>query len=51
VIGEAKKLWIGLAMIVVGVVGLILLENVKTDNCWSKYTTENEAIMNCEVRE
>lgn len=47
--GEAKLLWAGLALIVIGVGGFFLLQG--NDDCWSKYSTENEAITNCEVHE
>ncbi len=30
------------------VYGFFVLEVGQLDNCWSKYTTEQEAILNCE---
>jgi hypothetical protein len=35
-------------MIAFLIYGFIGLEVGRTDNCWSKYSTEREAIMHCE---
>ena len=39
-------LW-GLALTVL----LVAMSSAENENCWDKYTTEKEAIMNCETHE
>lgn len=47
--GASKVIYAVVAIIAVAVGGFLLSR--AGDNCWSKYSTENEAIMNCEVHE
>lgn len=49
----SKKSIIGFALIVAAMIGSLLygfflIKKSEPDNCWSHYTTENEAIMHCE---
>ena len=37
-----------IAMLVTLIYGFFVLEAGQMDNCWSKYSTEQEAILNCE---
>lgn len=51
-----KKEIVVFAVIVVAMIGSLVygffVAGVgKVDNCWDKYTTEREAIMNCERKE
>jgi len=38
-----------LAMVVTLIYGFFFSGVGKVDNCWDKYSTEQEAILNCEV--
>ena len=40
-----------IAMLAALIYGFFVLEAGQMDNCWSKYSTEQEAILNCEGTE